>query len=170
MWLLWIDGAWASAGGGEEVSMMPLLWGLLLLSLAYLSTHFVVERLQKKFLFSSGAEYIALGIGLSYMAVFKNASVYLPAITFAVGWVGLTYGMNIDLRKLLRSGSPVRLALTETIVVGFGIAAMSTIFLREFSSSDPKMCLACGAMLGTAALSTSHSAIEVIEKRFKNII
>ncbi|MEC7988117.1 MAG: cation:proton antiporter [Myxococcota bacterium] len=169
MLLLCFSHAFAG-GGGEETSMLPLLWGLLLLSFAYLSAHFVVERLQRHYLFSSGAEYIALGIGLSYIAVFKDDKTYLPAITFAIGWIGLIYGLNLDFRTIfLRAGAALRMALTEVVVIGIGITVLGTVFFREFTDSDDFTGICCGAMLGCVALATSTSAVQTVEKRFPSL-
>ena len=165
MLMLFVCEAFAG-GGGEEVSMMPLLFGLMLLSMSYLAAHFVVDRLQKRYLFVSGIEYVALGVGLSYIAVFDNSSTYLPAITFAVGWVGLTYGLKLSLSQIARSGAMLRLALTELVFVGVGVGAFVTFVMHSLFDQEWSICLLCGGMMGSAALATSSSAIEVVQQRY----
>ena len=51
--------------------MVPTAIGLFMIAIAYLLAHFVVDKLQKRYLFVSGIEYIALG----HRAVFFG---YIP--------------------------------------------------------------------------------------------
>jgi hypothetical protein len=169
MWILCLSTAFASGGESGGTSMMPLLWGLLLVGFVYLTAHFLVERLQRRYLFSSGAEYIALGIGLSYLAVFNDSTTYLPAITFAIGWIGLMFGMSLSMKKLLRNGAAMRLALTEFIFVGLGVGALSASFLYAFVEPELPKSLFCGGILGATALATSSSAIDVVRQRFPKL-
>jgi len=170
MWLFCFSSAFAGAGGGGEgPPMMALLWGLLLLAFVYLSARFIVDRLQRHYLFSSGFEYIALGVGLSYAAVFQGGQTYLPAITFAIGWIGLMFGMQFSPRELLQDRAALRLALTEMIFVGFGVGIFSAVFIYTFVEQDLEACITCGGMLGTAALATSSSAIDVVKQRFPKL-
>jgi len=135
----------------------------------YLTAHFLVERLQKKYLFASGAEYIALGIGLSYLAVFPQREIYIPAITFAVGWIGLMFGLNLPIRRLFRNGAALRLALTEFVFVGLGLGAVFSALLYFFVEPNLSSCVICGGILGATALATSSSAIEVVYQRFPTV-
>ena len=164
-----ISTAFASSGETEDFSMGTMLWGLALVGFVYLTAHFVVDRLQRRYLFSSGAEYIALGMGLSYLAVFRNSSTYLPAITFAIGWIGLMFGMNLPLRQLFQNGAVMRLALTEFIFVGLGMTALHSALLYSFVEADLSISLTCGGVLGAASLATSSSAIAVIRQRFPSL-
>ena len=169
MYFLFVREAFAGGGGGEEVSMMPLIFGLILLSFTYLAAHVIVDRLQRRYLFVSGIEYVALGMGLSYLAVFDRPQTYLPAITFAIGWVGLTYGLKLALGSMLRSGAMLRLALTELFVVGLGIAAFVTFVSYSLLDQDWSTSLVCGGMLGSASLAGSASAIEVVQQRYPRL-
>ena len=167
--LLLLSDALASGGGVAEAPMIPLLWGLFLVGFVYLTAHFVVERLQKRYLFSSGVEYIALGVGLSYLAVFHNRETYIPAITFAVGWIGLLFGLKLSLGTLLKNGAALRLALTEFVFVGLGLGGAFSVLLYFFVEPDLSSCVICGGILGATALATSTSAIDVVRQRFPTV-
>ena len=170
MWLLYFSTAYAGAGGeGEGPPMLALLWGLFLLAFVYLTAHFLVERLQRNYLFSSGIEYIALGIGLSYIAVFQNMHTYLPAITFAIGWIGLMFGMQFSPRKCFQDRVALRLVFTEIVLVGFGVGTFAALFIYTFVEKNWDVSIACGGMLGSAALATSSSAIDVVKQRFPSL-
>ena len=95
----------AYAASGQDVdqkdSMAMILVALFMIGSAYLLAHFVVDRLQRKYLFVSGVEYILLGLGLSFFHIFQDSSTFMPAIAFALGWVGILYGLrgNFKARK-----------------------------------------------------------------------
>lgn len=167
--LLLIPHAFAGGGDGSTAPMIPLLWGLFLVGFVYITAHFVVDRLQKKYLFASGAEYIALGVGLSYLAVFHHRETYIPAITFAVGWIGLMFGLNLPIRQLFRNGAALRLALTEFVFVGLGLGAIFSALLYFFVEANLSSCIICGGILGSTALATSSSAIDVVYQRFPSV-
>ena len=169
MFLLCVREVFAGGGVEEEVSMMPLIFGLILLSFTYMAAHVIVDRLQRRYLFVSGIEYVALGMGLSYLAVFHNPQTYLPAITFAIGWVGLTYGLKLSVGVVIRSGAMLRLALTEFFVVGLGLGAFVTFVTYSLLHQDWSVSLVCGGMLGSASLAGSDSAIEVIKQRYPRL-
>ena len=61
-----------TSGSDDGESMIFLLSVILMLSFAYILTHFVVTKLQKRFLFISGFEYILLGLGLSLTALYSD--------------------------------------------------------------------------------------------------
>ena len=161
----------AGGGGGDDGSTINLLVGLILVAFAYLSAHFVVDRLQKKYLFVSGFEYIGLGIALSFMNIFKDSEEqFKPAVAFAIGWVGILYGLNGEIRKTInREGYEIRLAISEVLIVGLGIGAIATGFFQIVLDADPKESLQCGAMMGCAAAASSRSAVDIISARYQSV-
>jgi len=150
--------------------MAMLLVALLMIAIAYLLAHFVVDRLQRRYLFVSGVEYILLGVGLSFFKIFQHSESFMPAIAFALGWVGILYGLTGDLRKQRQeeNGYDLRLAVMETLVVGIGVGALGSFFFQMISSNSSDA-LACGAMLGCSAAAGSSSAVKVISGRYPNI-
>ena len=146
----------------KEESMAMLLVALFMIGVAYLLAHFVVDRLQRRYLFVSGVEYILLGIGLSFFQIFQHSASFMPAIAFALGWVGILYGLTGDLKmqRQEENGYDMRLAVMETLVVGTGVGVLSAFFF-QFISNNSNDALACGAMLGCSAAAGSSSAVKV---------
>ncbi len=77
---------------------------VLVIGVAYALAHNVVERLQRRFLVVSGAEYLLLGflLGPAFPTIgaFDNLTGLLPIIALAAGWVGLLRGTDFDLASL----------------------------------------------------------------------
>ena len=108
---LFMTPAALAAGGGHDTGgddpLLPVVAVLIAVALAYLGTHSLVEHLHKRFLFVSGIEYILLGVLLGPMVpgvhAFEDMSQLGPLIALGVGWVGLVYGMDLDVRDLVES-------------------------------------------------------------------
>ena len=88
----------ASASSGPSTDdgsrMIFLLSVILMLSVAYILTHFVVTKLQRRFLFISGFEYILLGLGLSLTTLYSDHQKILPVLILSVGYFGLVQGIE----------------------------------------------------------------------------
>jgi hypothetical protein len=146
-----------------------LLVLLLMVAAAYLLGHFVVDRLQRRYLFVSGAEYIVLGLALSSIEIFDPVAL-APVIIFAVGYYGIVYGLELDFRKTIEESSyALRLSLVEFVCVAAGVGFLGEAFLRIFTDTAPSLSLACGAMLACAAAAGSSSAVDVVAQRFSSI-
>jgi hypothetical protein len=90
------------AGSAGELGTVVLL--VVVIGVAYVLAHNVVERLQRRFLVVSGAEYLLLGVllGPTFPAIgaFDNLTGLLPIIALAAGWVGLLRGTDFDFTSL----------------------------------------------------------------------
>ena len=95
-------GASSEGGGAGELGTVVLL--VIVIGVAYVLAHNVVERLQRRFLVVSGAEYLLLGalLGPTFPAigVFDNITGIVPVIALAAGWVGLLRGTDFDFASL----------------------------------------------------------------------
>ncbi|MGB5368516.1 MAG: hypothetical protein WBN14_19800 [Polyangiales bacterium] len=95
------SGAGAPGIAGELGTVVLLV---LVIGVAYVLAHNVVERLQRRFLVVSGAEYLLLGflLGPAFPAIhaFDNVTGLLPIIALAAGWVGLLRGTDFDFTSL----------------------------------------------------------------------
>ena len=117
--------ATAQAGGAAPVadgSMVLLLTILAAISVAYLLAHFLMERIQRRMLVTSGIEYVVLGVLLgSYSGVLSDEVMLAPVLAFAAGWIGLLDGSSLRISTL---GSlprrALRLAMVDLLVVGGG--------------------------------------------------
>lgn len=155
-----------AAGEGQPIILLLTLLGMV--GGAYLMTHFVVDRLQKRFLFVSGSEYILLGLLLGpQTGVLADVATLAPVIAFAAGWVGIVYGMELDVRQLLSDADrATRLAVVDSLVTGGGVAAGAYFAFTELLAiSSPEAALSAG-VLGCAAAAGSSSAVDLLISRY----
>jgi len=163
----------AAHAGGD--SLVTVLFLLVVVALAYILTHFVVERLQRRYLLLTGIEYVLLGIVLGPNVVeqvhpFTDLRALGPIFAFAAGWVGLLYGMEFNLARLLASADrAIRLALADALVTGAGITAASLAFFRSGWVMDvvpDHEAWPAAMLLGCAAGASSSSAVDLVRSRY----
>ncbi|MEZ4318177.1 MAG: hypothetical protein R3F61_11760 [Myxococcota bacterium] len=153
---------------------------LVMVGLAYLMARFVVNRLQRRFLFVSGMEYILLGVLLGpavvgTIAVFDDMGRLAPIIAFAAGWIGLVYGMELDWRSLVQQSSAdgaMRLAFAEVVGTGIvtmlgGYAFFTSGLLMEAVPTSEAWCAA--SVLGCAAAAGSSSAVDLLSESYTGL-
>jgi len=137
---LWVDVAQAGGSGanshGDDTTLTTVVTLVLGVGAAYLLAHFVVDSLQKRFLLSTNAEYIVLGVlmGPSVAAIpaFQDLTPIAPIIALATGWVGLLYGMEFNLRHLLNTRNhAVRLCLMDGAGVMLPVLFATQWFLQS---------------------------------------
>ncbi len=158
--------------------MGVLLILLAFVAVAYLLTHFVVDRLQRRFLFASGLEYILLGVLLGpNLHVLTDLDSLAPVIAFGAGWIGLLYGMEVELpvgrrASSAEAGRTMRLAGVESAITGCGVAAAaaavfrSGAFVGEISSDEAWL---SAAVMGCAAAAGSSSAVDLLLSRYHEV-
>jgi hypothetical protein len=133
---------------------------VLLVASAFVAAHFAFERLGKRYLIVSGAEYLALGIllgpqvsGIFTPALLESLAAF-PAL--ALGWMGAIIGMRFHLPDLVKiPGFTYRIALGEsllTLAVIFTLQAVAFMWLFDIS-----LLLATPAALALAAIAVSSS-------------
>ena len=172
----WMTQAYAGGGGhGEEAaadgSMVLLLTILGAIGAAYLLTHFLVDRLQRSWLFTSGVEYVLLGVLLgSSTGVLSDHTTLAPVLAFGTGWIGLLEGASLRLEKLrLLPRWAFRLASVDLLVVGGGVTCAGWALLEPgLGLPTPEAILAAG-VLGCAATSGSASASKLLLQRFPQL-
>lgn len=148
---------------------MTLLLTLLgLIGGAYLMTHFVVGRLQKRFLFVSGAEYILLGLLLGpSLGVLSDLGSLTPVVAFAAGWIGILYGMEMDLRRILGSTDRAsRIAIIDSLVTGGGVSVVSYFGFTGLLGISPAEAALSAGVLGCTAAAGSSSAVDLLSERY----
>ncbi len=143
---------------------------------AYLLAHFVVGWFQRRFLTITGIEYILLGAVLGPEVVpgvraLADLEGLAPIIAFAAGWVGLLYGVSLDLRALSEAQDrAARLAAFDVVVTGAGVGGLSYLALSRgwvlpgVAWSDAAVAswvLACAAAAG------STSAVDLVRLRYR---
>jgi len=168
----------ADAAHGNGGSLVTVLFLLVVVALAYILTHFVVERLQKRYLLLTGIEYILLGVVLGPNVVeqvhpFSDLRALGPIFAFAAGWVGLLYGMELKLARLLASADrSIRLALADALVTGAGITAASLAFFQSglvMEVVPDAEAWPAAMLLGCAAGASSSSAVDLVRRRYPRL-
>ncbi len=158
-----------AAPAGEDGSMILLLSVLGLIAAAYLLTHFIVDRLQRWLLFVSGAEYILLGLVLSQSQVLGELSSLSSLIALAAGWIGLLYGMELDLRKMLLEGDySTRMSVVDVLFTGGGVAVCGYLFFHMGLHLPADESALAGGVLGCTAAAGSASAVDLLIERYRS--
>lgn len=164
----------ASTTAQGDSSLIAVVMIVLGIAAAYLLTHFVLESIQRRLLFKSGAEYILLGVLAGPLVlgvgVFDDLTPIAPLIALAAGWVGLVSGMDLDLRKLLqiRDGT-MRLSILESMGAGLAVTFAAQAFFSSGLAGDlppERAWLAAGAM-GAASAAGSSSAVDLLSRHYR---
>lgn len=162
--------ALASADGNAPTALVVGV--LFAVGVAYLVTHFVIDRLQRRFLVLSGFEYVLLGMAIGpavpAIDVVHDLDVLLPIIALAVGWVGLLRGMELDLQHLRDAPTDRgRLATGVNLTAGLVVGVLGYFVLREglLGPVDPRDAGMAAGMLGCVAASGSVGPLDVVAQR-----
>lgn len=188
--------ALAAGGGGDSGNLLFVVVLVSVVGAAYLLTHSLVEWLQRLFLVATSLEYLVLGVLLG-LVLFPGATTsfvydwirsfsfmsWLPAtgsagidllapfIALGAGWIGLIYGMSLDVRQLVsqRDGA-LRLAFLEGALIAVPVFVTSFALLDAFAPADlpggSSSLYLCAGVLGTTAWAGSISAIDVVRRRY----
>lgn len=168
----------APADNGDTTMIMVLVL-LTVVGAAYLLAHLVVDWVQRRLLIVSGFEYLFLGMLLGPVVIpsvhiLGNLTALAPVIAFAAGWVGLLYGMELDLRTLLTiPDRSVRLAAAEVLVTFSVVAGLATWFFQAGlfglePVTGPEAWMSAG-VLGAAAAAASSSAVDLMGLRYPDL-
>lgn len=166
----------AGAGGGTG-SLSTVLFLLGVVAAAFLLAHYVVERAQQRFLFVSGAEYLGLGVLLGPFVLadvqpFRDLTAMGPIFAFAAGWVGLLYGLELELRSIDLLGRAMRLALADTLVTGVLVAGSAGWLFTSghlMPAVPPDEAWLAAGVLGCAAAAGSSSAVDLVRSRYADL-
>ncbi|MCB9780681.1 MAG: hypothetical protein H6742_19090 [Alphaproteobacteria bacterium] len=155
--------------------MQTVLLLIALATFAYVLAHFVVERLQARFLVTSGAEYLILGLLIGPVVPLGSAlpeetlvSLH-PVMSLVIGGVGLLMGLQANLRSLLlRDDGAGMLGLAIFLSVGASVGLGSFALLQSPWLGDvPADAAFAGAwVLASSAAVSSPGALELVQRRF----
>jgi len=164
--------------GHADDSLGTVVALVLAVGCAYLLTHFVVDVLQRRFLLSTNVEYVLLGVLLGPTAAavpgFEDLTPIAPLIALAAGWIGLLYGMELELQKLLTTRNhSLRLSLMDGagVILPVVFAAQwffqSSLILRWLPQPIPTEASWLGAcVLGFTAWAGSSDALSVVKRQY----
>jgi len=192
--------AWAAGGGGDSGTLLVVLLLVAVVALAYLLTHSVVEWLQRLFLVATSIEYLVLGALLGFVIFpgetttgilgwlrnlpylswlpdsgqLGSVELLAPFIALAAGWIGLLYGMALDVQNLLnRRDGALRLAMVEGLLISLPVGLVSYALLVAFAPPDvpggSESLVLCAGVLGTTAWAGSTSAMDVVRRRYNAV-
>lgn len=175
-----------AAGGGASAEDTATVVALLLgVALAYLFAHFVVDRLQRRFLVLSGFEYLLLGLLLGptvpEIDVLEDLTGLLPIIALAAGWVGLLRGMELHGETWRnRPEGTARIVVLHHVVPGVlvGLATYYLLWVNEawanyffghhgVESLQWREVAAASFLLGCCAASDSAEPFDLLMSRYK---
>jgi hypothetical protein len=139
---------------------------ILLVGAAYVLTNAVVGRMRRRWLAATGIGYVALGILLGpavspRLGIVADLTALAPVIAFGTGWVGLLYGMELEIGRALPERS-LRIAVVDAgaaLAVGWPAADW---ILTRMAIPNPALCAFC---LGCVAMAGSSGAVEAVEAR-----
>ena len=167
--------------------MLTAITLLALVVAATLLAHFALGKAQARFLYTTGGEYILLGVligpelpalvgAITGSPVSWQGAVdrevlrqIAPLISLAIGWAGLVYGLQFDLRAMLnsRSGaftlSAVQAGVTFALVYGVGRWVLAG---TGFLGLDPDQASLAALFLGATAAVSSPAAWDLVHRRF----
>ena len=164
----------AHASEGETVGALVLILGV---AAAYLLAHAVVDRMQRRFLVLTGAEYVLLGMLVGPVVapglrVFETLDPVLPLVALAAGWVGLLRGMELHLRDVTAAGSKRgagRVALVTAVFSGALVGGVAWLCFASgwlgLGASREDAALGAG-VLGCVAATAALRPVEIVVQRY----
>lgn len=162
--------------------MLTVITLIVILVMGYLSAHFLVDRLQSRFFFSSGIEYIILGllVGPQVADVMtpEVVSQLSPVMSLAIGSVGLMTGLQLRLRRLERIRAEYyRFATIETMVTYVLVSAAFAAALwflpgtltGDGAEGQSRVMAVFGVALalGAAAAVSGETAVRVVRAHYQ---
>ncbi|MGB0678441.1 MAG: hypothetical protein ACPGUV_02120 [Polyangiales bacterium] len=165
-------GAPESGGSGESLAIVVIFIACLVA--AYLIAHFVVDRLQQRFLVHVGLEYIFVGVAIGPLVpqipVLSDLRGILPMIALAAGWIGLLRGMELNLRQLGRAPGSAQVSLVHAVVAGgLCTAGAYHAFLAPGwprPASPAAQVALCAGVLGCVAAAGGTAPLQVLARRY----
>ena len=175
--------AFAAGGGGDASETLNVVLLLMGVGAAYLLAHFVVDRLQQRFLVLAGVEYLILGLLLGPtvpdIQVLGDLTGLLPIIALTAGWLGLLRGMELDLPSLRgRPKGTLRIIgahhVAPGLLVGFAVyhflwSPWGGYFFGELGveALTQRQVAASAFFLGCCAACDSSTPFDLLVRRYE---
>lgn len=159
-------------GGTSGLGTIVLL--VMVIGVAYVLAHNVVERLQRRFLVVSGAEYLLLGVLLGptfpTIRAFDNITGLLPIIALAAGWVGLLRGTDFDFAGLQKLDPATwRIVFLHHLVPGLAVGLSAYSFFTEsgWVHTTARDAALSAAALACFAAADSAEPFDLLARRYE---
>jgi len=154
---------------------------VIVIGIAYVLAHNVVERLQRRFLVVSGAEYLLLGVLLGptfpAIGVFDNLTGIVPVIALAAGWVGLLRGTDFDFASLQKLDSATwRIVFLHHLLPGIAVGLGAYYFFTEsglvyasweLGPEQKRTSMLSAAALACFAAADSAEPFDLLSRRYE---
>jgi len=151
---------------------------------AWVIAHLLLERLQTRWAITTGGEYLLLGVLVGpanpWGPVIDDAVLrqLAPLIALAVGWLGLLYGTQLDLRLAKRDDRgawdlrPLQLAAVEStlsfaLVAVAAWAALTLLPVPGTEGIEPQDVVLATVVLGVVASVGSPQVLDVVRERYR---
>ncbi len=154
--------------------MLTIIQLISILVIGYLSAHFLIGKLQSRFFFTSGIEYIILGVlvgpHVTNIMTPDIVNQLSPVMSLSLGSLGLLYGLQLRLRDLNRAdGESYRLtfiAVITTVLLISGVFGL-LFWRRQFGQEDWTAILSGALALGATGAVSARTAIDVVKQHYK---
>ena len=156
----------------DDLGTVVLL--VIVIGVAYVLAHNVVERLQRRFLVVSGAEYLLLGflLGPAFPAIhaLDNVAGLLPIIALAAGWVGLLRGTDFDFASLQKLDPATwRVVFLHHLLPGVAVGIGSYYFFTKtgWVFTSPRDAALSASALACFAAADSAEPFDLLARRYE---
>ena len=156
----------------DDLGTVVLL--VIVIGVAYVLAHNVVERLQRRFLVVSGAEYLLLGflLGPAFPAIhaLDNVAGLLPIIALAAGWVGLLRGTDFDFASLQKLDPATwRVVFLHHLLPGVAVGIGSYYFFTKtgWVFASPRDAALSASALACFAAADSAEPFDLLARRYE---
>ena len=156
----------------DDLGTVVLL--VIVIGVAYVLAHNVVERLQRRFLVVSGAEYLLLGflLGPAFPAIhaLDNVAGLLPIIALAAGWVGLLRGTDFDFASLQKLDPATwRVVFLHHLLPGVAVGIGSYYFFTKtgWFFASPRDAALSASALACFAAADSAEPFDLLARRYE---
>ncbi len=170
--------------------MLAVLSLIAVTVVAWLGAHVVLVRVQRRWAITTGGEYLLIGvlvgpafpafIGLPELTLITSEvlSDLAPLMALAIGWLGLLYGTQLNVRGALQNAEgrwdlrPFQLAAVESTFSFLLVGAVSWVALTHLglpgtADLSPAAVLLASAVLGVVASVGSTQVLAVVKTRFR---
>jgi len=156
----------------DDLGTVVLL--VIVIGVAYVLAHNVVERLQRRFLVVSGAEYLLFGflLGPAFPAIhaLDNVAGLLPIIALAAGWVGLLRGTDFDFASLQKLDPATwRVVFLHHLLPGVAVGIGSYYFFTKtgWVFASPRDAALSASALACFAAADSAEPFDLLARRYE---
>ncbi len=157
--------------------MITILELLAILVVGYLSAHYLIGKLQTRYFFTSGVEYIILGVlvgpQVTNLMTREVVEQLLPVMSLALGSIGLIAGLQLRFRGLFEAPpehyrvASMEMLITFLLVGGVFAALFWYLMSGGLIGSDKLMAVAPAALaLATTAAVSAQPAIRGLEEHY----